>query len=77
LIGSFEDPEGEDITLRQPQILRVLKTIELIGFFNEFKTSTCQEIDQHKLSPEEAEVYKTSYQSWFELYRQVSKKLSA
>jgi hypothetical protein len=41
----------------QPQIIRILKTLELIGFFNEFREGSLHEIMKRQLSSKEKDDY--------------------
>lgn len=41
----------------QPQIIRILKTLELVGFFNEYKDGILTKINTQTLSDEDAKKY--------------------
>ena len=52
------------LSIYQPQILRILKTVEIIGFFNEFKDGALTKFKERKLTPQEKEAYLADYVSW-------------
>lgn len=47
----------------------MLKTLELIGFFNEFKDGALLDFKLKKLQPAEKEIYINSYISWATLLK--------
>ena len=51
-------------SLYQPQILRIMKTLETIGFFNEFKEGALALFHQKKISVKESEEYIEHYVNW-------------
>ena len=50
-------------------MLRVLKTVELIGFFNEFKDGVLSQFEKRKLSSAEKSAYMVDYMAWVHLSR--------
>jgi len=64
---------GQKICLYQPQIFRILKTIELIGFFNEFKDGVLRDFFKN-LTSSEKNKYLNDYISLKQLQK-LGKKL--
>lgn len=52
------------LSIYQPQILRILKTLEIIGFFNEFKDGALNGFRTRKLLPDEKKEYLKWYTAW-------------
>jgi hypothetical protein len=62
-----EQEDGFSATLYQPQVQRVLKTLELISAFNEFKEGVVSMLEQSKLEETEIDEYKAEYEKWRQL----------
>ena len=58
------DENALSFKLYQPQIIRVLRTLETIGFFNEFKEGALLEFYQKKISQDESTNYQKDYLNW-------------
>jgi len=58
-----QSPELE-FSIYQPQILRILKTLEIIGFYNEFKEGALIDIYKYKMDDEESAAYIDNYLNW-------------
>jgi hypothetical protein len=56
------------IMLYQPQIIRILKTVELIGVFNEFKEGVLGDFLKQTLDADKTKQYLQIYRQWKELY---------
>ena len=55
----------------------MLKTVELIGFFNEFKDGVLSQFERRKLSAEEKSAYIDDYMAWVQLSRDKKDKSKA
>ena len=53
-----------NIQLYQPQIIRILKTLELVGFFNEYKDGILAKLLTQTLSDKEVKEYHNIYLDW-------------
>lgn len=64
--GPSSGSEAETMTfsIYQPQIIRILKTLEIIGFFNEFTEGALAGFHSRRLTDDEAEEYLQLYQEW-------------
>lgn len=61
-----EDVEVRCVTLNvhQPQIIRILKLLEYIGFYNTFQTGALLRFAQRPVRPETADDYISHYCEW-------------
>jgi hypothetical protein len=57
------------VNLYQPQLLRVLRTVEVIGHFNEFKDGVLGDFRMRKLTADEKKTYIDDYMAWLQLSR--------
>jgi hypothetical protein len=67
VIGCSQTDVQQDhltFSIYQPQILRILKTLEVIGLFNEFNQGALSVFYCKTLTKQEAEDYLTMYQEW-------------
>jgi len=62
VIGSVEN--SLTFSIYQPQIIRILKTLEIVGLFNEFNEGALASFNSRKLTTQEAEDYLIQYQEW-------------
>ena len=60
-----EDAESVlQLNLYQPQIKLVMKTLELISNFNQFKEGVLIELEKAHLEDEEIKAYENDYRHW-------------
>ena len=62
------------VNLYQPQLLRVLRTVEVIGHFNEFKDGVLSDFLTRKLTAAEKTTYIDNYMAWLQLSREKEKE---
>ena len=59
-----DDQNSLRFSLYQPQILKILRVLEIIGFFNEFKEGALAKFYQNNFTSEEALEYEKMYSKW-------------
>lgn len=70
IIGEKYDTKAshvKSIMVYQPQILRVLKIVEIIGLFNKFKDEVLTEFVVRRLTSDEKDKYIKTYLRWRDL----------
>lgn len=58
------DKQSPSFGVYQPQLIRVLRVIELIGFFIEFSRAATMRFSTNRMTPDEVEEYIVLYQEW-------------
>lgn len=69
VVGRMDVGMSTQVNLYQPQLLRVLRTVEVIGHFNEFKDGVLGDFRMKKLTADEKKTYIDDYMAWLQLSR--------
>ena len=69
LMGRMDVGTSTQVNLYQPQLLRVLRTVEVIGHFNEFNDGVLGDLLTRKLTADEKTTYIANYTAWLQLSR--------
>ena len=62
------------ISLHQPQVLRLLKVMERVGVYNEFKDGTVTEFLKQKLSPQDKQKYLAAFIQYLNTSHELDKE---
>ena len=69
VVGRMDVGMSTQVNLYQPQLLRVLRTVEVIGHFNEFKDGVLGDFCMRKLTADDKKTYIDNYMAWLQLSR--------